>query len=269
MSTEDLFSNGNQTGQEKTPTPLFENEGSGEPIIDESRDWVSEYVGEGKKFKDVADLAKGKAHSDAFITRLQKEMEGLRNELNTRLKLEEFMDRMNSQNSSGASHSTQTDGQGSQLDGTASNAASVPDIEKLIEERLAMKEAELKEKQNIETARNRLQEAFGENYSQELEARTQQLGLTKEFVSGLARTQPKALFALLGLEGTQPKKQEENIFAPRGSVNTSGLSSGNTAEKNWAYYEKMRKQNPGVYWSTQVQNEIHRQASKLGERFYS
>lgn len=268
MTTEDLFSSSTTAAEGKTPEPLFENEGSREPIVDPSKDWLEEYVGEGKKFKDAADLAKGKAHSDAFIYRLQQEAEELRKELNARIKLEEFMDRMNQQNSSGANQATQTAGTGNQVDGTASSATSPEDIEKLIEERLAAKEAELKQKQNLEATRQKLQESLGQDYQTELRNRTKELGLTEEFVTNLARTQPKALFALLNLEGQQPKKNDD-IFAPRGSVNTSGLGQNQSSEKNWNYYERLRRQNPAAYWSTSVQSEIHRQAERLGERFYS
>lgn len=269
MNTEDLFSSNASTAEEKTTVPLFENEGSREPVIDPNKDWVEEYIGEGKKFKDVADLAKGKAHSDAFIYRLQKEQEELRRELNTRIKLEEFMDRMNSQNTSGANQATQTAGQGNQTDGTASSATSPDDIEKMIEERLAAKEAELRSRQNLEIAKQRLEEAYGENYSTELASRTEALGLSKEFVANLAKTQPKALFALLGIDGQQQRKNDDIFSAPKGSVNTSGLNQGQSTEKTWSHYEKLRKQNPAAYWSTSVQNEIHRAAAKLGERFYS
>ena len=266
MNTEDLFSSTNSE-TEKTSVPLFEGEDRNQPIIDPNKNWLEEYVGEGKKFKDPEDLAKGKAHSDAFIYRLQKETEELRKELNTRIKLEEFMDRMNSQNTDGAHQATQTAGTGNQTNGTASNATSPDDIESLIEQRLAQREAEKTQKQNVEIARSRLVEMFGDNYQAELEARTNSLGLTKEFVANLAKTQPKALFALLGLEGQQ--KKDDSVFTPRGSVNTSGLGNSGSQEKNWAYYEKIRKQNPAAYFSVPVQNEMHKQASKLGERFYS
>jgi hypothetical protein len=271
LTAEDLFSSTTTAAAETTSVPLFENEGSREPVLDPNKDWTAEYIGEGKKFKDVADLAKGKAHSDLFISRLQNEADGLRKELSTRIKLEEFMDRMNSQNSSGANQATQTAGQGNQTDGTASSATSTQDIETLIEQRLAAKEAEQRSTQNLATARARLQEAFGEDFSSELATRTESLGLSKEFVANLAKTQPRALFALLGIDGQQQQatRRDDGLFAPRSSVNTSGLGQGQSQEKNWAHYEKIRKQNPAQYWSTQVQNEIHKQAGKLGERFYS
>lgn len=266
--SEDLFSTNESTSDGTTSSPLFEGERI--PVVDPNRNWLEEYVGEGKKFKDAAALARAKAESDAFIARLQRETEGLRQDLSTRIKLEEFMDRMNSQNSSGANQATQTAGTGNLEDGTASNATSPDDIEKLIEQRLAAREAEAARKRNLEATKTRLQEALGQDFAQELSNRTEALGLSKEFVSNLAETQPKALFALLGLDGQQTQRKEDGLFsAPRSSVNTSGLGTSGNQEKNWAYFEKIRKQNPAAYWSTQTQKEIHSQAAKLGERFYS
>lgn len=267
MSTEDLFSNANTT--QDTKPVVFENEDANAPVIDPNHDWLSEYVGEGKKFRDAADLAKGKAHSDVFIARLQKEMDGLRQELNTRLKLEEFMDRMNSQNTQGASgQATQTAATGAN-DGTANNSALSPDdIEKVVEQKLQAKEAELRVQQNLEVTKAKLQEAFGANYVAELESRVNSLGLSKDLVNQLAKSEPKALFAMLGLAGQQ-RQQDLLPTSPRSSVNTAGMGAVGTAEKTYRDYEKIRKQNPGLYWSTQVQSEMHRQAMKLGERFYS
>jgi hypothetical protein len=269
LSTEDLFSNTNN--KQETPPALFENEDTQAPVIDPNRDWLEEYVGEGKKFRDAADLARGKAHSDVFIARLQKEMEGLRQELSTRLKLEEFMDRMNSKNSTvGNEQITQTTATATS-DGTANNPALSPDdIEKVVEQKLRAKEQELRTQQNLSMTKEKLQEAFGENYAAELENRVSTLGLSKDLVNQLAKTEPRALFAMLGLTGQQQARQQELLpSAPRGSVNTASMGLAAPAEKTYKDYEKLRKQNPGEYWSAKVQSDMHRQALKLGERFYS
>lgn len=268
MSAEDLFSNSNTTKQETTPA-LFEGEDTQAPVLDPNRDWLEEYVGEGKKFRDAADLARGKAHSDVFIARLQKEMEGLRQELTTRLKLEEFMDRMNSNNSTvGNGQITQTTATATS-DGTANTALSPDDIEKVVEQKLRAKEQELRTQQNLSLTKEKLVEAFGENYAAELENRVSTLGLSKDLVNQLAKQEPRALFAMLGLSGQQTAQRELLPSAPRGNVNTAGMGLAAPAEKTYKDYEKLRKQNPGEYWSTKVQSEIHKQALKLGERFYS
>src|SRR5688500_15910791 len=59
--------------------------------FDQDKDYFSELVGEDKKFKTPADLARAKAESDAFIERLKQENSGLRNELKTRTTMEDFM----------------------------------------------------------------------------------------------------------------------------------------------------------------------------------
>lgn len=268
MSTEDLFSQTNN--QQQTQAALFENESANTPVVDPNHDWLSEYVGEGKKFKDVTDLAKGKAFSDLHIARLEKEAAELRAELQTRIKLEEFMDRMNSTNTQGASgQATQTAGTGTN-DGTATNPALSPDeIEKVVEQKLQAKEAALRTQQNLAMTKEKLYEAFGENFAAELEARVNALGLSKELVNSLAKTEPKALFAMLGITNQQKSQQDLFASAPRSTVNSAGLGMAAPAEKTFKDYEKLRRQNPAQYWSTQVQAEIHRQAQKLGERFYS
>lgn len=273
MATEDdLF------GATSTPSDngerIFEDNGDRPVTVDPNKDYLSEYVGDGKKFKDAAELAKAKAHSDAFIERLQRELSGIRTELNTRVKLEELMDRMSATNSDKrtTSQDTQTFGESGQ-DGTAPKNLSPEDIEKVIEQRLAAREQERRITDNVSTVKNRLVAEFGDNYVAELEARTKSLGLSREFVADIAKREPKALFALLGIEsptGSQQKSQNDLFSAPpRNSVNTVGFGIKDAGEKKFHDFEKIRKEDPARYWSAQVQNDLHRQAMKLGEKFYS
>lgn len=272
MATEDdLFS---ATSAPQNEERIFEDNGEKPILVDPNKDYLSEYVGEGRKFKDAAELAKAKAHSDAFIERLQRELNGIRSELNTRVKLEELMDRMSTTNTDKhvTTQATQTAAENGH-DGTATRNLSPEDIEKVIEQRLAAKEQERRITENVSTVKNRLMAEFGDNYVAELEARTKSLGLSKDFVADIAKREPKALFALLGIEsvnGSQQKPQND-VFAapPRSSMNTAGFSATGTGEKKYEDFEKIRKTDPARYWSAPVQNELHRQAMKLGEKFYS
>jgi chromatin segregation and condensation protein Rec8/ScpA/Scc1 (kleisin family) len=270
MATEDdLFS---ATSAPQNEERIFEDNGEKPILVDPNKDYLTEYVGEGKKFKDPADLARAKAHSDAFIERLQRELSGIRTELNTRVKLEELMDRMSATNTDRNvnSQATQTAGENGQ-DGTASKNLSSEDIERVIEQRLQAKEQERLVANNVQAVKSRLVSEFGDNYVAELEARTKSLGLSKDFVADIAKREPRALFALLGLDsaGSQQKSQNDLFTPPRSSVNTAGFSATGTSEKKFEDFEKIRKQDPTRYWSAQVQNELHKQAMKLGEKFYS
>lgn len=271
MATEDdLFASNDGTSDNKAP--IFEDDGNNSPIVvDPNKDYLSEYVGEGKKFKTPADLAKAKAHSDAFIERLQREQAALRNELNTRVKIEELMDRMSTgkDTNGNTSQGTQTSGEGGH-EGTAPKNLSPEDIEKVVEQRLAKREQEARVTSNVQAVKDRLKAEYGDNFANELADRTAQLGLTREFVADIAKREPRALFALLGLDAQPKANQQNDIFStpPRGSFNTAGFGIKDT-EKKFADFEKIRKEDPTRYWSTQVQNELHKQAAKLGERFYS
>jgi hypothetical protein len=62
--------------------------------VDENVDYVTELVGEGKKFKDISGLARGKAEADLTIEVLKKKLDDLNKELTTRASLETFLDQM-------------------------------------------------------------------------------------------------------------------------------------------------------------------------------
>src|SRR4051794_16092193 len=76
-------------------TDLF-NDSDDTPDIDQNKDYFSELVGDGKKYKDSQAAGRAIVEKDAFIERLKAEAHGLRQELNTRLKLEEVVDRISS-----------------------------------------------------------------------------------------------------------------------------------------------------------------------------
>lgn len=271
MTTEDdLFKSNTDTNGDQ----IFEDGGVRPIVVDPNKDYLSEYVGEGKKFKDPAELAKAKAHADAFIERLQREANALRTELNTRAKLEELMDRMSATKDSNGNtnnQGTQTSGE-SGHDGTANKNLSPEDIEKVVEQRLAAREQEARLQNNIKAVKDRLTAEFGDNYVEELESRTKALGLSREFVADMAKREPKALFALIGVDSAvQRKAPEADLFSapPRSSVNSASFGIQGSSEKKYADFEKIRKTDPTKYWSAQVQNELHKQAMKLGEKFYS
>lgn len=73
---------------------IFDVELQDEVTIPDNVDYVNELVGEGKKFKTVEDLAKGKYHSDVTIETFKRQIDDLKKELNTRTSLDSFLDKM-------------------------------------------------------------------------------------------------------------------------------------------------------------------------------
>jgi len=246
----------------------------------EDKDYVTELVGEGKKFKDVSSLARGKAESDAYIEHLKREMDSMRQELNTRLTLEQFMDRVNQTraNSDGNRESGTNQAPVNREetrrepneDGANNNntrtAVTQEDIERIIEEREQKRIAA----RHVNEVKQKLQEAFGPNYVSELDNRARELGVTRDHLNHLASTSPKAFFQLIGEMPTRDANAGGALFGGTTQVNTASRIGGgqSTGEKTYSYYQKMRRDNPALYHSKEMVAERHRQAQKLGERFF-
>lgn len=239
--------------------------------IDPTKDYYSEYVGDGKKFKDEKELAVAKAQSDAFIERLKQEMAGLRQELGkrvdedaTRARLDEVLTKITEL----SNKSTSNNGNLPVDTGTTTNTANSlkpEDLEKLVNDALNKTLSEKQKQENFNSVLEAAKNKYGENYASTLRKQANELGLDEAKMNELATSSPKAFMKLLGIEETTnnfegftpPKSQVNQTFKPR---------VGN--EKTYSYYEEMRVKEPKKFWSPQIQNERHEQALKLGERFF-
>lgn len=231
---------------------IFNNE----PTIDPNRDYTTELVGEGKKFADVAALARAKVESDAFIARVLAEKRQLEEDLKTRVNMQEFLDRVQTP------VSAQTPVPAVTIQPQASSPELTSDaIEKLVQQQIVAREAETARSRNLLTVQGKLQEALGPNYSEQVKQRARDLGLDIQYFNDTAARSPQAFFELMGLN----RPREELTTLPRGTSNPP-VQVGNV--RNFAFYNKMRKEAPSQYHSQAVQKEMWEQAKKLGADFY-
>lgn len=221
---------------------------------DPNKDYLSEYVGEGRKFKDVAALARGKAESDRFIEQVLKEKDELKKELDKRLSVEESIARF---------RETPVTPTPEPVRQEPATGLTQEDITRLLDERLQREKAVETANRNVELVRQALADKFGPSYNDKLEAKAVELGVDREYFNQLAKTQPKVLLGLIN-GGEAPKKQ-----APVGLFDSPRFpTAGQKLEKNFAYYEKMRKENPKLYSSPEVQKEQFEMAKLHGRDFY-
>lgn len=203
---------------------------------------------------DVEALKMGKAESDWFIEQLQKETAEMREELNKRTTYDELMAKIEAQRDT--SRVDEIDGE---RDDNPTNKG--VDIENLLkqvdsraEQKFIQKQQEAKAKQNVDSVQTKLVEVWGTNYVSKLKSRVAELEMTEDEASNMAATRPKAFLAML--DPVAVKKQE---FTPPRS-NVQGKFNSTSSDDPVEKFEKLRKENPKAYWSTEVQNEIHRLA---------
>lgn len=244
-------------------TNLFENNNPPTPQIDETKNYLEEYVGEGKKFKDAAELAKAKAASDAFIEQLKeeqaalrKEYFALREEYNARPALQELIDQLKNN----TQHTSSDDTMNANDEQTP--ALKPEDVESLVAKKLQEAELTKKQEENYKTVQAKLKERYGESYVTHLQNQISTLGLTPEFANDLAKNHPQVFIKTFGLETTS---KDPFVTPPRGSVNTP---MGNTnVKRDWNYYENLRKTDYQKYWDPKTQLQMIADKATLGEAF--
>jgi hypothetical protein len=72
---------------------------------------------------------------------------------------------------------------------------------------------------------------------------------------------PTAFFALLG--------EQKKSFSPmvQGSVRTEGVNMQASTERDWNYYQNLRRENKSAYYSPKVQQQLMNDRQRLGSKF--
>jgi len=220
---------------------------------------LNEYVGEGKKFKTVEDLAKGKKESDRFIDQLQMEKDALRKELETFQKkaqegatLQDLLDKMNNK-----AETTSDDVSGNQ------SSLQSDEIKKLLETAMNEREAANKRRSNREAANNFVSELFAQDKTkaeQFLEGLAKDLGVSKDWLNTLAETSPVAYKQLIN---PQKKNVGTQSATSLSSTNTEALGSLNPGDNQEAYFIKLKRENSKTFWNPRTQQELY----KFGETY--
>ena len=205
-------------------------------------------VGEGKKFKTVQDLEKGKIESDQFIEQLQGELQGLREDLASRVSVEEALNKLTTQNTS------QSTG------GDTSPALDAETLSKLVAEQVNQLDTQKVKQSNVQAANDKLAEVFGDKAAEHLASKAVELGVAVDFLKATAETSPQAFYNLVGLNVTTTP----NTQASQGTINATSFNNSTNDSESWESYEKMRKENPREYWSPETQQKLF-QAKRDGK----
>jgi hypothetical protein len=243
-------------------TDLF-NAPDQEIVIDPTKDYLPELVGDDKKFKTPTDLARAKVEADAFIERLKRENALARKELEDKMSMKQFMDNLNSKLTSKPAEQNSPVTNQNEPDAATqiiNKGISEEDIVKILESRERAKQ----EQQNIMKATEAVKKAFGANYVQVLEQKAQELGVAKAFLEDVAKSNVSAFLKVVGAE--QPADNNAQVF-PKGSVSHPNTPA--QVGKSAKDFEKLRRENFREWLTPRVQNEIYEQMMKQGESFYS
>ncbi len=235
------------------------------PQIDPNKNYLNEYVGEGKKFKTAEDLAKSKFHADTYIPLLERRLDqyeadrlAMKKEIDTRQSIEEIVTNlMNKQTTT-----TQPTTPESKVESVVTAPTLDPTkIDELVSTRINAWDTEKRQTANVAEVRGKLKERFGNSFAEVLKAKADELGVSPTFLNNLAKDHPSVLYKTLGLD--------QNVQAVNNNPLTTTTRFAPTGEKKrtWSYYQEMKKNNPDLYNNPRTALQMQRDAIELGDVF--
>lgn len=234
---------------------------------DPSKNYLTELVGENRKFKSPEDLARGKYESDNYIKILERRLDEMRSdylELDTsyksRAKLEEIVDQL-SNNRQPQSSSEQTPSE--RREDTA--PFDPKQIESLVSSEIQKHENQRKQSDNYNMLEGKLKERFGDSYKSAFKSQIDKAGISEGLAKDLALNHPNVLLRALGLEGDQARESYQNPISS--DRRTDNFAPAGREKRSWSYYEKMRKEQPELYREPKIAVQMQKDYDLLGKDF--
>ena len=225
-----------------------------------NEDWLAKVVEvKGEQFKDVQVLAKSKLESDKYIEELQRQLKELREDSTKQDYAQELLNQLQNKGASTTKADPVVNGGTSQSDTKPGFSEDV--IKSLVEQTLTQREKQNTAAQNTDIVRNELVSKYGTEAKAHVERKAAELGMSYDRLSELAQESPNAFFTLIG----EPKKE----FRPltQGSINTSSPSLQVTADRDFKFYQDLRRKDKKLYYSPSTQQQMFKDKQRLGERF--
>lgn len=208
---------------------------------------LASLVGEGKKYKDIPAALSSISPAQEHIKNLESSLKELREDLAKRETTEELLTRLEKKASENASQETP--------------ALSTQDLEGLVTKVLDSKVSAKRREDNISLVDTEMKKVYGEKATETLVAKARELSLSVKEMEALAAKSPQAFLAMFRTASTTTSTDRTS------SLNTEGVAPV-SGEKNFAHFQKLRKENPTLYYSPATQQEMHRKAKEQGSRFY-
>lgn len=218
----------------------------------------------GENWKDPEVLAKGKLESDRYISELEAQLNQLREDL----KKEDYAEKILQEIRNKATDTNtvnqslpNNDTVGTAQDDTPQSSLSEEDLKSLVEKTLTEREMQSTVTQNLKVVDEELVKQYGTEAQKTVAKKAEELGISLDRMKEIASESPTAFFALIG-EG----KKNFNPMV-NSSVRTEGVNLQPSTERDWNYYQKLRRENRDLYYTPKVQQQLMQDKLRLGEKF--
>lgn len=218
----------------------------------------------GENWKDPETLAKGKLEADGYIKSLEDQLKQLREDLGKQEYSKQLLDQLQNKATQPTSVNTgvtNNNNGGTNTDGNTQPQVSEDTLKSLVEQTLTQRDKDNSVKQNLSVVDEELQKAYGTEAPVVVQAKAKELGLTVQRLQEIAAESPTAFFNLIG----EPQKAFQPMV--QGTIRTEGVNMQTSAERDWAYYQNLRRTNKQLYYSPKVQRQLMDDKQRLGAKF--
>jgi len=235
---------------------------------------AEQLVGEGKPFKDIEALAKGKTDADSFIEQLKNENAGMRDAMakseEAALKaatMSQVLEAVRTLSGSGDVNDPAPAGDASQ-DGNQSGL-SEQDILNLVQRTLEKDTASRTQQENFDSVRNTFLGTYKDSDKARLEykATAVALDMTEAELDTFSRMNPELVVRAAGLKPALNTPTPSYLANTKNSEGGDGPNAIDTPRDN-AWWEEQRKAKGNKwYFDTKVQQAYWRDVQALGDSF--
>lgn len=248
---------------DESPTKETDQTGQTQEDTQTQESYLQKLVqAKGENWSDPEVLAKGKLEADGYISNLESQLTELREELNKQDYSKTLLDQLQEQ---AADPTTAKLGEPSNNSSTNSQnttaSLSEDDLKSLVEKTLTEREKGTALANNLSLVDQELEKSFGTEAKTKVANKAKELGMSMERMREIASESPQAFFSLIG--------EPEKTFSPmvQGSVRTEGVNMQNSTERDFSYYQKLRRENRNLYYSAKTQQQMFQDKDRLGEKF--
>lgn len=240
---------------------IFE-ESQTEETADQTQSYVDQLVkAKGDNWNDPEVLAKGKLEADTYIQSLEEQLSELRSDLDKQDYSAQLLQELRGKATDSTVDPVLPTTNTAETQDTATPAGlSEEDLKSLVDKALSDKEKQTVTERNQKLVEEELTKQFGTEAQAEVNKRAKELGMSLERMQEIASESPSAFLSLMG--------QAKQNFDPmvNSSVRTESVNQ-TSSDRDWNYYQKLRKENRSLYYSPKVQQQMLNDKLRLGERF--
>ena len=215
----------------------------------------------GDNWKDPEVLAKGKLEADGYIKNLEDQLSQMREDLKKPEYKTEVLEQLQSKAAENTAASNGVPNNSNTETQNTSGTFSEEDLKSLVEKTLGQRELEAKVQGNLQLVDKELEGSFGTEAKAQIEKKATELGMSVDRLRDIAAESPNAFFALIG-----ENKRPANPMVS-GSVRTEGVAMQPSTERNFEYYQSLRRENRNLYYSAKTQQQMFEDKARLGEKF--